>query len=42
MHSPVSINGCESVKEEVHRCVVCLLQQRGHITVDVQSGVLIF
>ena len=42
MHGPGSMSDCENVKEETHCCVVFLLQQRGHIIVDVQSGVLIF
>ena len=32
-----SINGCECVTEEANRCAVLLLQQRGHMLVDIYN-----
>jgi len=42
VHSPDSMNDCGSVTVDAHRCVVFLFQKRGHLIVEVQSGVLIF
>ena len=37
LQCPGSINGCECVRDEAHRCAVLLVQQRGHMLVDMYN-----